>query len=87
MNDTEAFLVSSLPPFGDATPQPLQVRVHGGITIEQACHSILALTLVHIGSKLAPRPPVTVHFADQIAELALKNIKPRSLEGDLPFWL
>jgi argonaute-like protein implicated in RNA metabolism and viral defense len=87
MNDKEAFLVSSLPPFSDATPQPLQVRVHGGITIEQACHSVLALTLVHIGSKLAPRLPVTVHFADQIAELALKNIKPRSLEGDLPFWL
>ncbi len=87
MNDREAFLVSSLPPFGDATPQPLQVRVHAGITIEQACHSILALTLVHIGSKLAPRLPVTVHFADQIAELALKNIKPRSPEGDRPFWL
>jgi len=87
ISDSEAILVSSPPPFGDATPRPLQVRTHGGITIEQACHSVLSLTLVHIGSKLCPRLPVTIHWADQIAEFALKNIKPRSLEGDRPFWL
>jgi len=87
LNDREAILVSSLPPFGDATPQPLQVRSDGILPIEQACHSILALSLVHIGSKLAPRLPVTVHFADQIADFALKGIKPKSLEGTLPYWL
>lgn len=87
LSDREAFLVSSLPPFSDATPQPLQVRCDGSLSIEQACHSILALSLVHIGSKLAPRLPVTIHFADQIAELALKGIKPKSLEGTLPYWL
>lgn len=86
-SETEALLASSPPPFGDATPCPLQVRTHGGITIEEACHSVLSLTLVHIGSKLCPRLPVTIHWADQIAEFALKNIKPRSLEGDRPFWL
>jgi argonaute-like protein implicated in RNA metabolism and viral defense len=31
--------------------------------------------------------PVTVHFADQIAEFALKGIKPRTPQGTLPFWL
>lgn len=87
ISDSEAILVSSPPPFGDATPRPLQIRTHGGISIEDACHSVLQLTLVHIGSKLCPRLPVTIHWADQIAEFALKNIKPRSLEGNRPFWL
>lgn len=87
LNDREAFLVSSLPPFPNSTPQPLQVRTDGSISIEDACHSVLSLTMVHVGSKLAPRLPVTVHFADQIAEFALKGIKPRTLEGTTPFWL
>lgn len=87
LNDHEAFLVSSLPPFENSTPQPLQIKTDGNLSIEQACHSVLALTVVHVGSKLAPRLPVTVHFADQIAEFALKGIKPRTPQGTLPFWL
>lgn len=87
LNDHEAFLVSSLPPFSSATPQPLQIKTDGQLPIEKACHSVLALTLVHVGSKLAPRLPVTIHFADQIAEFALKGIKPRTPQGTLPFWL
>ena len=71
LNDHEALLVSSLPPFENATPRPLQIKTDWGLPIEQACHSVLALTLVHIGSKLAPRLPVTIHFADQIGRVCL----------------
>jgi Piwi domain len=84
---TEAFLVSSLPPFEDATPQPLHLRTEPPFTIERAIHSVLALTLLHYGSLRPPRLPVTIHYSDRIAYLALMGIKPRNLEGTIPFWL
>ncbi len=39
------------------------------------------------GSLLQPRLPVTVHYSDKIANLALQGIKPNALEGDRPYWL
>jgi argonaute-like protein implicated in RNA metabolism and viral defense len=80
-------LVSSLPPFADTTPQPLHLRTEPPFTIEQAIHSVLALTLLHYGSLRPPRLPVTIHYSDRIAYLALRGIKPRNLEGTIPFWL
>jgi len=87
VSDTEALLVSSLPPFGDATPKPLRIRTEAPFTIEQAIHSILNMTLLHYGSLRPPRLPVTIHYSDRIAYLALKGIKPKDLEGNIPFWL
>ena len=87
LSDTEAFLVSSLPPFSDATPQPLHIRTDGSISVERAMHSVLSLTMLHYGSTRAPRLPVSIHYSDRIAYLALKGIKPRDLEGSVPFWL
>ncbi|HWR26443.1 MAG TPA: Piwi domain-containing protein [candidate division Zixibacteria bacterium] len=87
LSDTEAFLVSSLPPFANATPQPLRIRTEAPLTIEQAIHSILSLTLLHYGSLKPPRLPITIHYSDRIAYLALRGIKPKDLEGSLPFWL
>jgi hypothetical protein len=87
LSSTEAFLVSSLPPFKDATPQPLRIRTDGTLTIEQAIHSVLSLTLLHYGSVRPPRLPVTIHYSDRIAYLALRGIKPKDLEGIIPFWL
>src|SRR3989449_5659912 len=87
LSDTEAFLVSSLPPFSDATPQPLHIRTDGSISVERAMHSVLSLTMLHYGSTRAPRLPVTIHYSDRIAYLALRGIKPRELEGSIPFWL
>ncbi len=87
LSPTEAFLVSSPPPFPNATAQPLHVRTELPFTIEQAIHSILSLTLLHYGSLRAPRLPVTIHYSDKIAYLALRGIKPKTLEGNIPFWL
>ncbi|MCB0035366.1 MAG: hypothetical protein KDE51_15145, partial [Anaerolineales bacterium] len=87
LSDSEAFLVSSLPPFKDGnTPRPLHIRADG-LPIEQALHSVLSLTLLHYGSIREPRLPVTIHYSDKISGLALRGIKPKSLEGDKPFWL
>ena len=87
ISGTEALLVSSLPPFSNATPKPLRIRTEAPFTIEQAIHSILSMTLLHYGSLRSPRLPVTIHYSDRIAYLALKGIKPRDLEGNIPFWL
>lgn len=87
VSDREAFLVSSLPPFRDATPQPLRIRTDGSLSIEEAIHSVLSLTLLHYGSVRTPRLPVTIHYSDRIAYLALRGIKPKDLEGNVPFWL
>lgn len=87
LNDTNAFLVSSPPPFMDATAQPLRIQTQAPFTIEQAIHSILSMTLLHYGSLRPPRLPVTIHYSDKIAYLALRGIKPKNLEGNIPFWL
>lgn len=87
LSDTEAFLVSTLPPFKDATPQPLRLRAVAPFTIEKAIHSVLSLTLLHLGSLRPPRLPISIHFSDKIAYLAIRGIKPKDMEGNLPFWL
>ena len=87
ISDREALLISSLPPFSNATPQPLQIRCDASISIECALHSVLSLTLLHYGSVRPPRLPVTVHYSDKIGYLALRGIKPKTLEGPIPFWL
>ena len=87
LNEYEAFLISSLPPFPSVTPCPLRLRSEAPFPIEQAIHSVLALTLLHYGSLRTPRLPITIHYSDEIAYLALKGIKPKALEGNIPFWL
>lgn len=87
LNDYQAFLVSSLPPFKDVTPYPIHVCSEPPFPIEHAIHSVLALTLLHYGSLRTPRMPITIHYSDEIAYLALKGIKPKNLEGNIPFWL
>ncbi len=61
LSDREGWLVSSLPPFQNATPQPLHLRAEPSFTIENATHSVLSMTLLHFGSVRAPRLPVTIH--------------------------
>lgn len=87
LNEHEAFLISSPPPSSHVTPWPLQIRSTAPFSIEQAIHSVLALTLLHYGSLRPPRLPISIHYSDEIAYLALKGIKPKELEGNLPFWL
>lgn len=87
ISEVEAFLVSSPPPFKAATPQPLQIRTDDSFNINDALQSVLALTLLHYGSIRPPRLPVSIHYSDKIGYLALRGIKPKNLEGNLPFWL
>lgn len=87
LSENEAIVVSSLPPFRQATPQPLRLRTEQPFMIGEAIDSVLALTLLHYGSLRPPRLPVTIHYSDKIAYLALMGIKPRDLEGTIPYWL
>lgn len=87
LSEKEAFLVSSLPAYKDCTPNPLRIRTEPPLTIEQAIHSVLSLTLLHHGSLRPPKLPITIHYSDGISRLTLKGIKPKNLEGNIPFWL
>lgn len=87
VSETEALVVSSLPPFKDATPNPLHIRTDGSLPLKSAIASVLVLTYLHYGSMRPPRLPVTIHYSDRIAYLALRGIKPKELEGTIPFWL
>ena len=88
LNDREAIVVSSLPPSRNSTPRPLLIRCFDDeLTIENAVHSVLALTQLHYGSVRMPRLPVTLHYSDQIAYLLLRGVRPRSYEGSTLWWL
>lgn len=87
VDDSNVFLISSPPPFKDCTPRPVRIRNHGPISLENAVKSVLALTQLHYGSLNPPRMPVTIHYSDKIAYLALRGIKPPHLSGNVPFWL
>jgi len=87
LSSNEAFLVSSLPAFKRGTPRPLHIRSIDSFPINQALHSILSLTILHYGSLKAPKLPVSIHYSDKIAYLALRGVKPKKVEGNRPFWL
>jgi argonaute-like protein implicated in RNA metabolism and viral defense len=87
INENEALMVSSLPPFGNATPQPLRIVSDGSLPLEQAVESVFKLTLLHYGSQAAPRLPITVHYSDQMAWMAQRGIRPGQAVGTLPYWI
>jgi hypothetical protein len=88
LSDEAAYVASSPPPFDRSTSQPLQVRVKdGGLSIEEAIHSVLSFTLMHYGSVRPPRLPVTLHYSDNIAKLIMDGIQPPQPEGQKPYWL
>lgn len=87
LSDREAFVVSSPPPGRDSTPRPVHLRTDGTLALDLAVESVLSLTLLHYGSVRPPKLPVTIHYSDKIAYFALKGIKPKELEGNVPFWL
>ena len=87
LSSQEALLISSLPPFPNATPRPLHIKAEAPLTIEQALQSVLMMTNLHYGSVKSPRLPVTIHYADKIAGMANDGIKPKDSEGNIPYWL
>jgi argonaute-like protein implicated in RNA metabolism and viral defense len=90
LSSCEAFVVSSLAPFKGSTPNPLYIRCvdnDSAFTIREAVESVLAMTLLHWGSIMPPRMPVTVSYSDKIAYLALRGVKPANAEGSLQYWL
>jgi len=94
VSDRRAFLVSSPPPFSGATARPLQVRLANSalppedeFSITDALHSVLALTLMHYGANRLPRLPVSLHYADSVADRLQNGIRVPDDKGRLPYWL
>jgi argonaute-like protein implicated in RNA metabolism and viral defense len=71
----------------NAMPQPLRIRTEPPFGIDEGLNSVLSLTVLHYGSVRSPRLPVTIHYSDRIAYLTLQGIKPKNLDGKIPFWL
>lgn len=87
VNDTEGFIVTTMPSF-DTTAQPLHIRIRdGALVIEQAVYSVLAWTLLHYGTQRIPKLPVTIQHSEDIAAWLAKGMLPSAKEGDMPFWL
>ncbi|MES3629832.1 MAG: Piwi domain-containing protein [Longimonas sp.] len=94
VSDRRAFLVSSPPPFDGATAQPLQICLANTelppseeFSITEALHSVLALTLMHYGANRLPRLPVSLHYADSVADRLQNGIRIPDDKGRLPYWL
>jgi hypothetical protein len=88
INSHEAlFVSSSFSPQFQATPQPLRICTYPPFTIEKALHSVLSLTLLHYGSNLPLKLPVTTSSSDKIFELTQQGSSPESQYGQVPFWL
>ncbi len=84
INDNEYIIVTSNIKSG--TTRPLHVKLYN-ISFENAMKSIYNLLVMDYGSMKTPRIPVTIHYSDKIAYNALRGIVPKSLEGNIPFWL
>jgi len=87
IDERTAYLVSSPPPFDNATAMPLTIKNFSDLSIQQALHSVLALTLLHYGSVRPPKLPVSTHFSDEIAGLLTRGIYPLQEKGKKPYWL
>ena len=87
LSPREAIIASTPPSSDNATTRPLRIRTESSLTIEEALHSVMSMTLLHYGSVRQPRLPVTVHYSDEIAGLALMGVKPRDLVGKKLYWL
>ena len=87
-SEIEALLVSSeFPDSFKATPRPIRIRTHPPFPLRQALHSVLSLTLLHYGSVRPPRLPVTTYYADKISSMASRGLRPKDLDGKVPYWL
>ncbi|TAD78743.1 MAG: hypothetical protein EA001_06710 [Oscillatoriales cyanobacterium] len=61
----------------NATPRPLLVRRRRGETdVMILAEQVYWLSEMHIGSSQVTRLPITTHYADRIAEMALKGLLP-----------
>ncbi|ANV85356.1 hypothetical protein AWQ21_13885 [Picosynechococcus sp. PCC 7003] len=88
LSETEALLISSdFPDRFRATPQPLRIKTFGNFPLQSAVHSVLSLTYLHYGSERPPRLPVSTYYADSISTMVSKGIKPKDVDGNIPFWL
>lgn len=90
ISPSEAIISTSQIDYKGATAAPIRIRVrssHRDFDLKKALNSVLNLTVLHYGSIKQPKVPVTIHYSDKIAKLALKGIKPQKYEGNIPYWL
>ncbi len=68
-------------------PQPLYVSTEAPFTIQQALHSVLAMSILHYGSLYGNFLPVTLHHNLLIESGLSRGILPTPYASERPFWL
>ncbi len=86
LNDTEAFVMTSVPDIQVAS-MPLHVRTEPPLTIDQAVHSVMVMSLLHYGALKRPRLPVTLHHGEIVIAGLERGVMPADASYETPFWL
>lgn len=86
LNDSEAFIMTSAPG-NNIAPMPLHIRTEQPLTIDQAVHSAMVMTLFHYGALERPRLPITLHHGDIVIAGLERGVMPSDASFDTPFWL
>jgi argonaute-like protein implicated in RNA metabolism and viral defense len=86
LSDHEATAISSyIRDF--AVAQPLYITTDDHLSLQNAVDSVFRMTVMHYGSLIPPKIPVTIHDADKIGKLLSQEIHIPQTEGKIPFWL
>ncbi|MBE2183791.1 MAG: hypothetical protein IAE89_10230 [Anaerolineae bacterium] len=86
LNDGEAFVMTSVPDIQVAS-MPLHVRTEPPLTIDQAVHSVMVMSLLHYGALKRPRLPVTLHHGEIVIAGLERGVMPADASYETPFWL
>ena len=92
VDENSAYLATSIlpsPKKGDVmgTIDPLHIHNRSKLSLKQALHSVLALTMLHYGSLRPTKLPVSTDSSDEIAGFLTRGIQPDRETGKIPFWL
>jgi len=85
ISDTEAFLVSSPPPFKGSTPRPLQNQNGTNFPCRESNSFCAFPDPATLWFRKRAALTVTIHYSDKIAELSLLGIKPKIWRVTHPF--
>ncbi len=86
LNESEAFVMTSVPG-NNIAPMPLHIRTEPPLSIDQAVHSTMIMTLFHYGALERPRLPVTLHHGEIVIAGLERGVMLSDTSFDIPFWL
>ena len=89
LNDKEAFLITSTCNKGKGMPEPLLIRNHSPLPLQEVIESVYKLCHLNWSSATyhEAKLPAPMFHADKLAELISKGIVTGKHNGAIPFWV